>query len=55
MGWSAHFLARLRDGDEVVHQRAETTGAGSRREPDLLDITEEPEREREEDYHETGT
>ena len=55
MGWSAHFLARLRDGDEVVHQRAEITGASSRSEQDRLDVTEESEREREEDYHEAGT
>ena len=55
MGWSAHFLAHLCDGDEVVHQRAEITGASSRREQDRLDVTEESEREREEDYHEAGT
>ncbi len=55
MGWSAHFLAHLREGDEVVHQRAEITRASSRREQDRLDVTEESERERDEDYHEVGT
>ncbi len=52
MGWSANFLAHLRDGDEVVHQRSEITGASSRPEQDRLDVTEESERKREEDYHE---
>ncbi len=55
MGWSAHFLAHLCDGDEVVHQRAEMTGASSRNEQDRLDVIEESEREREESYHEAGT
>ena len=38
MGWSAHFLAHLCDGDEVVHQRAEITGASSRSEQDRLTL-----------------
>ena len=47
-------MALLCDGDQMVHQRFEARRTSARREQDRFDAAEEPEREREEDYHEAG-